>query len=216
MPSSRRRPRSVRIPAVLALLGLTAWTATAAEVVPAPAVEDPHAAHHHHHAAPPQPRRGEAVYELPDVTLVDQDGERTPLGTLLGADRPVMVNFIYTTCTAICPVMSATFAQVQRELGADAGRVTMVSFSIDPDQDTPAALAEYAQRFAAGPQWRFLTGSVEDSIAVQKAFLAYRGDKMNHTPLTLLRPRPGEVWVRYDGFATAAELAADARAMIGE
>ena len=83
--------------------------------------------------------------------------------------------------------MSATFAQVQRELGEDSNEVLMVSVSIDPEQDTPAELAAYAERFHAGPQWTFLTGSLEDSIAVQTAFDAYRGDKMNHTPLTLLR-----------------------------
>jgi protein SCO1/2 len=111
--------------------------------------------------------------------------------------------------------MSATFEQVQRELGEDAGKVLMVSVSIDPEQDTPSALAAYAKRFHAGPQWTFLTGSLEDSIAVQKAFDAYRGDKMNHAPLTLLRGAPDAAWIRFDGFATAGDLVEASRAMLG-
>ena len=167
-----------------------------------------HAAHQHvhHHEIAPGFTRTVAAYTVPAVTLVDQHGEPVSLPGLLDTDRPVLLNFIYTSCTAICPVMSATFQQVQRQLGGDSQRVLMVSVSIDPEHDTPAALAEYAQRFAAGPQWRFLTGSLDDSIAVQQAFGSYRGDKMNHEPLTLVREHPESQWVRYDGFTGAVEL----------
>jgi protein SCO1/2 len=171
--------------------------------------------HAHHREIPAGLRRSEASYAIPDVTLVDQDGQRISLRDLLRTDKPILANFIYTTCTAVCPVMSATFSQVQQGLAGDSNKVLMVSVSIDPEQDTQAALAAYAKRFKAGPQWVFLTGSLEDSIAVQKAFDAYRGDKMNHAPLTLLRAAPDAQWVRYDGFPGAADLVTEARAMIG-
>jgi protein SCO1/2 len=87
----------------------------------------------------------------------------------------------------------------------------MVSISIDPEHDTPEALSAYAGRFGAGPQWEFLTGSLDDSIAVQRAFDADRGDKMNHAPMTLFRATPESQWVRYEGFATAADLAKEYR-----
>jgi protein SCO1/2 len=163
---------------------------------------------HHHHEIPAGVRRSEASYAIPDVTLVNQDGQRVAVRDLLSTDKPVLVNFNYTTCTAICPAMSAIFTQVQQGLAGDSDKVMMVSFSIDPEQDTPKALAAYAKRFNAGPQWVFLTGSLEDSIAVQKAFDAYRGGK-NHVPLTLLRAAPDATWVRYDGFASAANLIQD-------
>ena len=171
-------------------------------------------AHHHHHPVPAGTKRSLAVYPLPDVTMVDQNGKRVSLREILSPDEPVMLNFIFTTCTTICPVMTATFAQVQKGLGSDAQRIRMVSISIDPEQDTPSALAAYAKRFKAGPQWEFLTGALEDSVAVQKAFDTYRGDKMNHAPLTLLRATPDAQWVRYDGFASAADLVKEARAML--
>ncbi len=176
-----------------------------------------HDAHaHHHHPAPAGVQRSEVSYQIPDVTLVDQEGRRISLRELLSTDKPVLANFIFTTCTAICPVMSATFAQVQQGLDGDQDKVKMVSVSIDPEQDTPAALAGYAKRFGAGPQWVFLTGSLEDSIRVQKAFDAYRGDKMNHAPLTLLRTAAGANWVRFDGFASAADLVTELRAALGD
>ena len=134
-----------------------------------------------------------AAYTIPDVKLVDADGAAVPLRSeLADQDRPVILNFIFTSCTAICPVMSATFSQVQAALGPEREAVRMVSISIDPEQDTPAALKAYAGKFGARPQWQMLTGSLDDSIAVQRAFDVYRGDKMNHQPATFLRAGAGQ------------------------
>jgi len=159
-------------------------------------------------------QRSLASYSVPAVTMVNQDGQQVSLPELLDSDQPVMLNFIFTSCTAICPAMSAIFTSVQNELGSDSARLRMVSISIDPEYDTPEALNAYARRFDAGPQWQFLTGSLDDSIAVQKAFDADRGDKMNHAPLTLFRASPEAQWVRYEGFATAAELVKECRNML--
>lgn len=177
---------------------------------------DDHSAHdpHRNHRMPTGLERSQASYAVPDVTLTNQEGKPLALSALLATDRPVLLNFIFTSCTAICPAMSATFTSVQDQLGSDSDRILMISVSIDPEHDTPEALAEYAQRFRAGPQWQFLTGSLDDSIAVQRAFDADRGDKMNHAPLTLLRATSGSDWVRYEGFARAADLAQEARSML--
>lgn len=151
--------------------------------------------------------RSERTYAIPDVTLVDEEDRPVKLREALAADEPVMVNFIFTSCRAICPVMSGIFAKVPRALGPDAAKVRLLSISIDPEQDTPARLRAYADRFGAGPRWSFLTGSLADVVAVERAFDVYRGDMMNHEPLTLLHPGAGRPWIRLDGFASAAELA---------
>jgi protein SCO1/2 len=167
--------------------------------------------HHHHHHAMSQPdagyQRSAASYSIPDVSLVDMDGKPVSLRDGLGGDEPVLLNFIFTSCTAICPAMSATFMQVQEKLGEEVGGVRMVSISIDPENDTPERLKEYAERFHAGAQWKMLTGSAEDSIAVQRAFDAYRGGKMNHAPVTFLRAGGADQsWVRLDGLASASDI----------
>lgn len=158
--------------------------------------------------------RSRVGYTLPDVVLVDQAGRPFPATGLLDEARPIAVNFIFTTCTTICPVMSTTFAQTRRELGQDADRVRFVSISIDPEQDTPAALARYAERFKAPPDWAFLTGSASDVTRVLKAFGVWTGSKFSHRPITLLR-RPGEAeWVRLEGLGNGAALAAEVRALL--
>ena len=169
---------------------------------------------HHEHAAMKHAKRSTTDVTLPEVSLVRDDGKAVSLPAELDDGRPVAVNFIFTSCTSICPVMSQTFAQLQEKLGPDRERVRLVSISIDPEQDTPSRLAEYAKRFHAGPEWRFYTGTVEASLAAQKAFSAYRGDKMNHTPVTFLRAAHGTQWVRIDGFATAEELAKELHELV--
>jgi protein SCO1 len=114
----------------------------------------------------------------------------------------------------VCPVLTATFSQVQAALGDERNALRMVSISIDPEHDTPARLAAYAAKFHAGPQWRFLTGSLSDIVAVQKAFDAYRGEKTSHVPLTFLRASPDAPWVRIEGFASAAELVREYHALL--
>jgi protein SCO1/2 len=165
---------------------------------------DPHA--HHHHMMMPETTRSTLDYKIPQLSLVREDGKRVFLPDELNDGRAIVLNFIFTTCTAICPVTSKVFSQLQDKLGNDQNRVHLVSISIDPENDTPAVLREYAQKFGAGKGWQFYTGTVQDSIAAQQAFGVYRGDKMNHMPVTLLRTAPGKPWVRIDGFATADQL----------
>lgn len=150
-------------------------------------------------------------YPIPDVTLIDADGRNVRLRELLASQDPVMMNFIFTTCGAICPVMSKVFSEVPDRLGAQAGKLRMVSISIDPENDTPAKLKSYAKAYGPSARWTFLTGRVEDVKAVQVAFDSYRGDKMNHEPLTLLHPAPDRPWVRIDGFASSESLAGEYR-----
>jgi protein SCO1/2 len=118
----------------------------------------------------------------------------------------VVLNFIFTTCSSICPLTSQVFAQFQQRLGADSDQVHLMSISVDPEEDTPARLREYAHKFHAGPGWHHYTGTMEASLAAQRAFNVWRGDKMSHTPVTFVRFAPGNPWLRIDGFVTADEL----------
>lgn len=158
--------------------------------------------------------RSTAEVPLPQVKLVREDGKTVSLPAELDDGRPVVLDFIFTTCAGICPLMSQTFSLLQGKLAGGRERVHLVSISIDPEQDTPPRLAGYAKRFKAGPQWSFYTGSAEASLLAQRAFEVFRGDKMDHTPVTFLRAAPGLPWVRIDGFATADELATEFRELV--
>ena len=176
---------------------------------------DPHA-HHRHTMESSSYSRSVHDYPLPDVEVVTMAGETTRLLDEVNPGKPVMVNFVFTTCTTICPIMIATFAQVQSELGDESDEVRMISFSIDPEYDTPERLRKYAALFNAGPQWQFLTGSLANSVAIQKAFDVYRGNKMNHEPTYLMKAADSDTWVRIDGLAKAAEIVAEYHRLVGQ
>ena len=165
----------------------------------------------HHHASADEVTRSTADYNIPQVNLVRADGKSVWLAEEMNDGRPVVMDFIYTTCTSICPMSSQTLAELQKKLDASNSPVHLVSISIDPENDTPVRLREYAKKFGAGPAWQFYTGSLAASTTAQRAFNIYRGDKMSHTPVTLVRTAPGRSWVRIDGFATADQLLGELR-----
>jgi protein SCO1/2 len=148
----------------------------------------------------------EKSYLTPDVSLIRMTGKTVSLREELSHDQPVILSFIFTSCTTICPVLTATLAQAEKQLINEPVVPRIVSVSIDPEYDTPERLQSYASSYRTGPDWIFLTGDRKSIIEVQRAFDAYRGDKMNHIPLTLLRGTGDETWVRLEGFTTAADL----------
>jgi protein SCO1/2 len=150
--------------------------------------------------------RTTASYSAPAVKLLDQQGNEVELRTLLSGARPVALNFIFTSCRTICPVLSASLASLHREVGNE---VVFISISIDPEFDTPRVLKDYAQRFNVGPGWTLLTGKAEAVAAVRKAFDAASTAKDGHKPLTFLRPAGAAEWVRLDGFPSTGELVAN-------
>lgn len=154
----------------------------------------------------PQPAIG-------DITLIDHDGRQVRLADALTGDVPVMVNFIFTTCTTVCPIMSAGFARLQELLGNDSDDVKLISISIDPETDTVPALRAYAARQGAGANWRLFTGTAAASEAAQRAFNAFRGPRVNHLPTTFLRRAATTPWEEIPGLSSAQALL---RALRGE
>lgn len=160
-------------------------------------------------------KRSVEQYSIPDVVLINQDGARVKLTSLLSGDQPVVVDFIYGTCTTICPVLSAGYANLQNKLAAEGRRPKLVSITIDPENDTPYIMKEYLKRFRAKPGWDFLTGSRADINAVMKAFNAYIPDKMSHYPLNLIRvPKDGS-WVRLFGIMSSREFLEEYQSVTG-
>jgi protein SCO1 len=83
------------------------------------------------------------------------------------AGRVTIVSFIFTRCESICPVTAMKMERVQKQTADLGDKIKLVTFSIDPEHDTPARLAEYAARFKANPdRWRYLTGPTEEMRAL--------------------------------------------------
>jgi len=96
------------------------------------------------------------IATLPHFALVERDGTEVGLADLAGA--PWVADFIFTRCPLVCPRLTEKMLELHRSLG-ESSPVRLVSFSVDPDHDTPVVLAEYARAHGIeGPSWLFLTG----------------------------------------------------------
>jgi protein SCO1/2 len=111
---------------------------------------------------------------------------------------------------------SQILSTVQDKLGKDLDKTQLVSISIDPEYDTPARLSAYAKKFGASAQWQYYTGSLANSVAIQKAFKAYQGDKMNHLPLIFVNGGNSKSWVRLEGFPKAESVVKELAMQTGQ
>ena len=115
---------------------------------------------------------------LPDVSLIDQHGQAISLASLKG--KPVLIDFIYTSCASTCPVLTSKIAAVARELGPALGaNVTIVSITLDPEHDGPEQLAAYAKSQAVeSNSWLFLTGK---PAAIDQVLAAFKLRRMRES-----------------------------------
>ena len=158
-------------------------------------------------AAAPERDGGSISLRVPDVAVYDQNQNKLRFYTDLVKGKTVVVNFIFTTCTTICPPLTATFRKVQQELGDRPGRdVQLISISVDPVTDVPERLKEFAARFDAGPGWTFVTGSKSEIEQLLKALGAYVADKTQHSPMILVGNEPAGYWTRAYGLAAPSTI----------
>lgn len=144
---------------------------------------------------------------VPDVTVFDQDGRQLRFYTDLVKNKVVVINFIFTTCTTICPPLAATFARVQTLAGDRSGRdFHLISISVDPVTDTPERLKAWAAKFKARPGWTLVTGAKTDIDNLLRALGTYTAAKEDHTPMTIVANDAKGVWTRAYGLAAPAKL----------
>ena len=178
-----------------------------AATCPASAAGMDHSAHQAMMKQKNSPKQSRAHYQIPDVSLINQDGEKVNLQKFLKDSEPYALNFIFTTCTTICPILTISFSHMQSELGDEADGLQIISITIDPEYDSPAVLKSYAEKVGATNNWTFLTGDYDAIVAVEKAFDANTPDKMDHKPVYFFKFKSGDNWVRVDGLSSGTDLA---------
>jgi cytochrome oxidase Cu insertion factor (SCO1/SenC/PrrC family) len=134
---------------------------------------------------------------IPDVLIYDQYGRSLRFRSDLLKGKTVAINFIFTSCTTICPPLTMAMRAIQRELADRVGRdIWLISVSIDPTVDRPERLRTFATAFGAGDGWTFVTGSKGDIDRLLKAFGSYGGDVGAHSTTMLIGNEQAGRWVR--------------------
>lgn len=142
-----------------------------------------------------------------DVELVNQDGETMRLYSDLMDGKIVVIDSIFTTCTAVCPVLGQKMQALQEAAGDRLGDdVHLISISVDPQTDTPARLRAYGERFGAREGWYFLTGSREN-VEQALAKLGYAvEDKEAHSTVILMGNEQTGLWKKTNGLSGSESL----------
>lgn len=188
-----RRPRSVASGATLGAV-LTAALLLAAAAPTAAAERTPESI---------EAARG----YFTDVELVDQHGDTQRLYSDLMDGKVVVITSMFTTCAAVCPVLTQKMERLQQAAGDRLGRdVHLLSISVDPEIDTPAKLRAYAERFGAAGGWYFLTGPAEN-VETALAKLGYAvEDKDAHSTVILMGNEQTGLWKKTNGLSSADSL----------
>lgn len=145
--------------------------------------------------------------DIPDVEVWDQNGRKIHFYTDLVKGKTVAINFIFTTCTTICPPLAATFARVQKELGDQLGKdAYLISISVDPATDTPERLKAWGAKFRAGDGWIFITGNKPQVDELLRALGASSARREDHTPAVIIGNDARGSWTRAYGLAKPSQL----------
>lgn len=146
------------------------------------------------------------ISSLPDVQLISMLEKKSTLKNEIEVDSPIIINFVFTTCSTICSVQTLILSQAKQLFDASIQNTKILTFSIDPDNDTPAQLRKFSNSFNVDKGWMFYTGTFDAMLHVQKIFSVYRGSKANHPPIIFMRKNKSAPWVRVEGFPKPQEI----------
>jgi protein SCO1 len=150
---------------------------------------------------------------LPNLALIDQNGKSVELSSLKG--EYVLINFIYTSCSGTCPMLTSKMSMVEKKLAPELGKkVRLISVTVDPEHDNPAALLKYANEHGAnGADWIFLTGApaqIDTYLAIFNIKRMRDADgSIDHVTTSFLLGPDGHQIRQYDGISVTPATMAD-------
>jgi protein SCO1/2 len=145
--------------------------------------------------------------QIPDIKVVDQNGKPRHFYGDLVRGKVVVMNFVYTTCTTICPPLGATFGKLQKNLGERLGKdVFLVSVSVDPVTDTPERLRAWGAQFKAKSGWTLVTGDKAELDRLLRVLGVDAASPASHSAMVLIVNDRAALWKRVYGLGSTAAL----------
>jgi len=144
--------------------------------------------------------------KIANARILDQNGKQLNFYNDLIKGKTVAINFIFTTCTTVCPPLTATFRRVQQTAAERGLDVKLVSVSVDPVVDTPERLRAFAEKFKVDQGWTFVTGEKGEIDALLASLGASVANKNDHTPMILIGNDTADYWTRAYGLSPPSRL----------
>ncbi len=156
----------------------------------------------------------------PDFRLTDQNGHPIALSDLRG--HVVVLTFLYTQCVDVCPLIASKLNLAYQQLGAAAKQVSFVAVSVEPEEDTPAAIAAFSRKNGMDGKWLYLNGSRAQLVPVWSAYYigtetpAPLSTTVGHSTRVVLIDRAGRERVNLDSDLEVNDLVQDVQLLINE
>jgi len=146
--------------------------------------------------------------QISNTTFINQNGESIQLSKLIKG-KVIAMNFIFTTCTTICPPMGANFGQLIKLMANHIDKdLVIISVSIDPTTDTPERLKTWSERFNQyGEGWTLLTGEKHKIDQLLKELNVFTPQIEDHAPILLIGREGKDNWIRVNGLSHPSEHA---------
>lgn len=144
--------------------------------------------------------------KIANTRILDQNGKQLNFYDDLIKGKTVAINFIFTTCTTVCPPLTATFRKVQQTASERGLDVKLVSVSVDPAVDTPERLRAFAEKFHVDQGWTFVTGDKGEIDSLLQSLGASVANKNDHTPMILIGNDSIDYWTRAYGLSSPSKL----------
>lgn len=150
---------------------------------------------------------------VPDIEVVNQDGRHVRFNTQVVEGRIAIVTGFFTSCSAMCPITQEKLAQVAKLLGPRLGKdVMIVSISVDAENDTPARMKDWGEKFHIGPGWTLLSGRRAEVDTLLKSLGLFVELRQRHQS-ALMVGSTATGWVRISSWTPSEKLAKLAESM---
>jgi protein SCO1 len=150
---------------------------------------------------------------VPDIEVVNQDGRHVRFNSQVVEGRIAIVTGFFTTCSSMCPITQEKLSQVARLLGPRLGKdVVIVSVSVDAENDTPARMKDWGEKFHIGPGWTLLSGNRAEVDTLLKSLGLFVELRQRHQS-ALMIGSAASGWVRVSSWTPSEKLAKLAESM---
>jgi cytochrome oxidase Cu insertion factor (SCO1/SenC/PrrC family) len=154
-----------------------------------------------------QDKPAPVALSVPDIEVVNQDGQHVRFNSQVVEGRIAIVTGFFTNCSSMCPITQEKLAQVAKLLGARLGKdVVIVSVSVDPENDTPARMKDWTEKFHTGPGWTLLSGNRTDVDTLMKSLGLFVELRQRHQSFLMIGSA-ATGWVRISSWTPSEKLA---------
>ena len=151
---------------------------------------------------------------VPDIEVVNQDGRHVRFNSQVVEGRIAIVTGFFTTCSSMCPITQEKLAQVAKLLGPRLGKdVVIVSVSVDAENDTPARMKDWAEKFHIGPGWTLLSGNRAEVETLLKSLGLFVPLRQRHQS-ALMIGSAATGWARVSSWTSSEKLARVVESML--